>query len=132
MKKSDLKTGMIVVTSDDEVWVVFKDFVQTKIVDYDDKEGYFVGKLAWNPICVYDNELIGKWDSITRVYKPRCPGNIHNIFTDKLELDNEDSFELIWDRFAKDQEKEELKQIVSDLRKNLNDAENRLKALENQ
>lgn len=91
MKKSDFKSGYIVVSRGGKQWVFIKDFIgeQDVLVNYFEK--------SWMPLDGYDDNLIDKAGyrnlDIMSVYVP------HHCYAVQGFLEDEFNRKLIWERF---------------------------------
>jgi len=96
MKKSDLKSGDIVVTSDGDTGMVLLGTVDGDIIGGGvNVEGYFEGR-TWGPLEAYNEDLARKCNSEVRidmVYR----GRIGNMHMGSFDVEH---FHLIWRRPA--------------------------------
>lgn len=103
MKKSDLKTGMIIETRNGREYVVFIDTCKPKYIvteDYYDEQGRIsliinYNSHKWTSLSYYDEDLCrnngDKSSDITKVYIPVHPYSF-------MDITYEDGRNLIWER----------------------------------
>jgi hypothetical protein len=105
MKKSELKTGMKIVTRDKDEYIVFKDFEH----NWDESDEVLMSNKAniWMPLSDYNEDLKSDGyfnDDIIEVYKPSHVYTVGNFFG----ANNVDkTWYLVWKREEKKDIKEE-------------------------
>lgn len=97
MNKSDLKSGMKLVTVDGREYIYFKDFY------YDNEKDILLGKGAsWNSFSGYNDDLTHRTDkfTISKVYEPDHPYTVSEFFGQEFEeFSFKNEWVLVWERY---------------------------------
>lgn len=116
MKKSDLKTGMKIVTREARGYIVFlnTDLEKNPI------NNFVLSSQGWNDLDSYDNDLINCNGNIEfdvfEIYKPNYSSSIKRTLSS--DFSRSDDWTLIW---ARNNEKNKFEEKIAELESQLND-----------
>lgn len=95
MNLSDLKTGMVVKTRNDNLYLIIRDI---RFPEHIEEVGILVSKYGWNRLADLSIDLLCNYGytmfDIMRIYQPKYPYAI----TQFLARECLEDFDLIWER----------------------------------